>query len=536
MNSNNKLKTIDLFAGAGGLSLGFLHTGRFQLVAAAEINKNARNTYKKNISTYTSTFEFIENVVGCDFKALSERLGGIDIVIGGPPCQGFSNANRQKNSLISMNNALVKEFFRAIKEIKPKAFVMENVNMLRSDTHRFYESTKDNEVIDALIAQGFNIPKREDSLLICERCYVGIDFNNPNAIDIEAILLPDTLYQLISVLKKNLDNENRLKKYLDKNALALIKGIQAYIESTQEKSDIAIKEVAVRLVELKEALEKKSALIAKESIEYIVSLQKVLLTINEIKTNGLIGRYIFDGNNLTFTVNSYSVIDYVNAILGNEYVQDGGTVCSEWYGVPQERRRYIVIGVHRDYIKGERIELPVAPEGYKVRTVWEAFGDLMDYEVGYESEYIPVPYKEESVGEYATLMRSGSKTVKNHITTKTTEKAMERFKAIQQGMNFHSLSTDLKDTYSKPERTQNTIYLRLNEAEPSGTVVNVRKSMWIHPRLNRAITVREAARLQSFPDSFEFMGTKDSQYQQVGNAVPPLLAKAIAEKVLQNIK
>ena len=111
MNSNNKLKTIDLFAGAGGLSLGFLQTGRFQLVAAAEINKNARNTYKKNISNGTSTFEFIENVVGCDFKALSERLGGIEIVIGGPPCQGFSNANRQKNSLISMNNALVKRFF-----------------------------------------------------------------------------------------------------------------------------------------------------------------------------------------------------------------------------------------------------------------------------------------------------------------------------------------------------------------------------------------------------------------------------------------
>ena len=133
-------------------------------------------------------------------------------------------------------------------------------------------------------------------------------------------------------------------------------------------------------------------------------------------------------------------------------------------------------------------------------------------------------------------MRTGSQTVKNHIATKTTEKAMERFKVIEQGMNFHSLSTDLKDTYSKPERTQNTIYLRLDETEPSGTVVNVRKSMWIHPRLHRAISVREAARLQSFPDTFEFVGTKDSQYQQVGNAVPPLLAKAIAEKVLQNIK
>ena len=400
------LKTIDLFAGAGGLSLGFIQTGKFQLVAAAEINPNARNTYAKNISSNNPEFEFIENVVGCDFKALSERLGGIEIVIGGPPCQGFSNANRQKNSLISMNNALVKEFFRAIKEMKPKAFVMENVNMLRSDTHRFYESTKDNKEIDALIIQGFKIPKREDRLLISERNYVGIDFNNPNAIDIVATLLPDALYQLISVLKKNLDNDKRLEKYLGKNKSALIKGIQTYSEEAQTKTDECIKEIVVKLTDIKKSLENNDVLTARDSIEYMVSLQKVLLTMNEIKMNGLIGKYTYDGNSFIFTVNSYSVIDYVNAILGNEYVQDGGTVCSEWYGIPQERRRYIVIGVHRDYIKGEKVKLPESPDKYKVRTVWDAFGDLMDYDVGYESEYTPIPYKDEEIGEYATLMRS----------------------------------------------------------------------------------------------------------------------------------
>ena len=124
-------------------------------------------------------------------------------------------------------------------------------------------------------------------------------------------------------------------------------------------------------------------------------------------------------------------------------------------------------------------------------------------------------------------MRDESATVKNHITTKTTELAMERFKKIERGKNFHSLSELMKSTYAKPERTQNTIYLRLDPDEPSGTVVNVRKSMWIHPTLDRAVTVREAARLQSFPDKFEFVGTKDSQFQQVGNAVPPLLDKCI---------
>lgn len=74
---------------------------------------------------------------------------------------------------------------------------------------------------------------------------------------------------------------------------------------------------------------------------------------------------------------------------------------------------------------------------------------------------------------------------------------------------------------------------RLNYDEPSGTVVNVRKSMWIHPTQDRAISVREAARLQTFPDSFVFCGSKDKQYQQVGNAVPPIMAKSIAEKLAQ---
>ena len=124
------------------MSLGFKMTGQFELVAAAEINANAKATYKKNLVGNNDGFTFIDNVVGYDFAQLSEKVGGIDIVIGGPPCQGFSNANRQKNHIISMNNSLVKEYFRAIREIRPKAFVMENVSMLSSETHRFYDSTK----------------------------------------------------------------------------------------------------------------------------------------------------------------------------------------------------------------------------------------------------------------------------------------------------------------------------------------------------------------------------------------------------------
>lgn len=208
---------------------------------------------------------------------------------------------------------------------------------------------------------------------------------------------------------------------------------------------------------------------------------------------------------------------------------------AEWFGVPQERRRYIVVGIRKDIYdkKGIKLTLPNGPVVDKVPTVGDAILDLVPYQVGYNPIYTPLPYKQqESLSDYAINMRRDSTSVKNHIATKTTEKAMERFKKIKQGKNFHSLDLEDKDTYSKPERTQNTIYLRLDPSKPSGTVVNVRKSMWIHPVLDRAITVREAARLQSFPDSFEFVGTKDSQYQQVGNAVPPLLAKGIAKQLL----
>lgn len=109
---------------------------------------------------------------------------------------------------------------------------------------------------------------------------------------------------------------------------------------------------------------------------------------------------------------------------------------------------------------------------------------------------------------------------------------MSRFRALKEGQNFHDLDSKLKTTYSNAERTQNTIYMRLKYNEPCGTVVNVRKSMWIHPELDRAISIREAARLQTFPDSFVFEGAKDSQYQQIGNAVPPFLARAIAKSVV----
>lgn len=518
--------------------MGFKQTGKFTLLAAAEIQESARETYKRNIPDNPETFVFIKNVIGYDFKKLSESLGGIDIVIGGPPCQGFSNANRQKNHLISLNNALVKEFFRAIKEIQPKAFVMENVNMLESNTHRFYDSEKDHDVITALIEKGYKIPLKEDKLFITKDAINEFDILSTvsDCKKVQAFLLPKKLFQLLHTMKKHKGNKERLKSFLEKNSKTLTKKIDEYYNSAKAE-DVLAQWNCRKLKHIREAISSIESVANCVELSELIELQKNMLAALEIYQNKLIGDFLrTDSGTIVFKTNSYAVIDYVSAILGDDYFQRGATVNAKWCGVPQERKRHIVIGIHRREGAEPIIAFPTEDPASKIYTVKDAIYDLKDCEVCYDLPCLPVPYSPtEDISSYAQQMREGSETVKNHIATNTTPTAKKRFNAIEPGHNFHSLSQEMKSTYSKPERTQNTIYLKLDPQKPSDTVVNVRKSMWIHPTLSRAISVREAARLQSFPDTFEFWGSKGSQYQQVGNAVPPLLSKAIAEKLLQLI-
>jgi len=153
---------IDLFSGAGGLSHGFLQTGRFDIKAAFENNPVMQKTFKLN---HPET-EVMGDVCNADYSAIEQKYGKIDVVIGGPPCQGFSNANRQRNHAINQNNMLVKQYIRAILELKPKAFIMENVSMLRSDVHRFYLDENDREVVEK-----YNIPLKETELELLGKDY-----------------------------------------------------------------------------------------------------------------------------------------------------------------------------------------------------------------------------------------------------------------------------------------------------------------------------------------------------------------------------
>lgn len=124
----NKLKIIDLFAGVGGISSGFKRAG-FEVIAANEYKPEIANTYIKN---HPGTRMIISDITKVKSKDLLNGKYDIDVIVGGPPCQGFSMAGRRIRGgegafLNDPRNELFKEFVRIVKEIKPKVFVMENV-------------------------------------------------------------------------------------------------------------------------------------------------------------------------------------------------------------------------------------------------------------------------------------------------------------------------------------------------------------------------------------------------------------------------
>lgn len=518
-------KTMDLFAGAGGLSLGFEMTNKFQIIAAVEKNRNAQETYKKNHEK-KDKIKIIDDVIGCSFSELSEEAGGIDIIIGGPPCQGFSNANRQKNHIISMNNSLVKEYFRAIIAIKPKAFVMENVSMLASETHRFYDCTIDHESIMEL-----GIELQEEELVIAKKMYNDLGVLNILESNFyEEYEISSELFQLLNVLYKNKNSSEKLKKYIIKNGKKIVKEITNHKETG--KKDFAILDAITCHIfdeNMTDVL---------EQISDFLNFQKAFILKKELDDNQII--YKFEEKertgNVIAKVHSYPVIQYVKKIVEEDYEQCSGIVNSLWYGVPQDRKRYVVFGVKKDILGTQKLKMPNKPKECKMISVNEAIMDLANCKATENVTSEATQYVDtEQLSQYAKKMREGSERLYNHIITKSGEDAIKRFEQLKEGQNFHDLDEKLKSNYADPKRTQNSIYLRLEGKKPSGTVINVRKSMWIHPKLNRAISVREAARLQSFPDKFVFVGSKDSQYQQVGNAVPPMMAQGLAEWLYQYI-
>lgn len=350
---------IDLFAGAGGLSLGAENAG-INVKYAVENNPWAAATYENN---HHGGRIFCEDIRLMDPMPLKEELGDVFIIMGGPPCQGFSLSNTMNRTMDNEKNLLFEEFVRFVRVIRPEWFLLENVPGMRLMNH-------------------------------------------------------GETYRMITSRFENL---------------------------------------------------------------------------------GL----------------GYKVVSQV--------------LCADKYGVPQSRERFFIVGNR----KGFKFEFP-EPYTLTPVTVQEAIGDLPVLKNGDQDESLEREYTQSlrEVSEYARKMRGDCSRPTQNLVSRNNELVIERYKYIGQGQNWRAVPDHLMRNYANKQRCHSGIYKRLREDKPSVVIANYRKSMLIHPTQDRGLSVREAARLQSFPDSFEFKGSLTHIQQQIGNAVPPLLAEAVFRQIL----
>ncbi len=231
------------------------------------------------------------------------------------------------------------------------------------------------------------------------------------------------------------------------------------------------------------------------------------------------------------------------------------------YGVPQMRFRTVFIGIRKvgfsirfpqpqydakavaNFTGAKTLCLKVDPlfsgQLKKPTTVWDAMSDLpaITPEVVNENQ----KYASEPSCDYQRYLRKGSSSLKNHKCNRLAKINLERLKHIPQGGSWRDVPFELLPKgLQRARRSDHTKrYGRLSPDGLCSTVLTKCDPHWgsfFHPTQDRVISIREAARIQSFPDTYRFTGTVTQQYEQVGNAVPPLLGKAIGDEIHQMIK
>ena len=239
---------------------------------------------------------------------------------------------------------------------------------------------------------------------------------------------------------------------------------------------------------------------------------------------------------------------FVKDIIEEEFSKAGYNLViralnSADYGVPQLRKRVFFIGIRDDLSFAPEKLSPIQTHKEKDHiTLWDAISDLPQIESGKGIDLQDYTIKPKN--SYQKMMRTKSSDISNHIAMRHTGRLIERFKQISYGQSVK----DVSETHGQRKRGDaNTVSgkifsqnnMRPFPDKPSPTVAASFQSNFIHPYLNRNFTAREGARIQSFPDTYIFKGKRTtmswekylSQYQQIGNAVPPLMAKALAKMI-----
>lgn len=199
-------------------------------------------------------------------------------------------------------------------------------------------------------------------------------------------------------------------------------------------------------------------------------------------------------------------------------------VCSADYGVPQKRNRVIFVGNKPGY------EFIYPEKQTKTVSCEMALSDLPPLDdnihLGDQKQEYPI----EPLNYYQKTMRRGSKAIFNHIAAHHDERVRKIISLVPPGGNYKNLPEEYK-----AQSHFHVAWTRFPKEKPAPTIDTGHRHHF-HYQYNRVPTVRECARIQSFPDRFVFIGNKTQQFRQVGNAVPPLMAEAIALQILKSLK
>ena len=608
---------LDLFAGAGGFSEGFMQAYTddkyYDFRLASDINENCELTHRVRYNKMLGldTKFMCQDIMEDSFLPnLLKEIGHqeIDVITGGPSCQSFSLAGRRKK--LDKRDDLFYHYLKVIKALRPKYFVMENVKgILTKDEGRIKErilreirSIVDDAKMNLLLSFLDDALKSKMPvplyyalyLRLCMETLTG-DWDKQNELFFNSLdqQLKDLTKHLPYGVSKSDESVNTIR-----HGLLLLK--------MKQQRD-AIREQVIQLktnahIDNDTFMDGYNAIIETISDERI--LEKTLEAIDEVSE---MGRCAEEAKvlkkSLEIRVSTFDeCIEYIQKQL-NDYphllnhlnelmkevrlysIEEPLVLLSSDYGVPQNRERVVFIGCRNDQEVIKDIPATVTDDE-KVK-VYEALWDLNMVGNGetattykkpdLDSEYETAKIKRTVQGEpdhHGLLFSEWSRTGRlghrfvfeekpfyvlnmgdlnepkkyqhmelfNHQTSQQNEKVRERLRIIAEHGDYEEAKAELKE---KGLESQKRNYVVLNPLGQSPTVCTMPDD-FIHYSAYRPMTVREMARLQSFDDSFVFQGKRQTggnnrqkeipQYTLVGNAVPPLMARAIANTLLKHIK
>lgn len=612
------IKYLDLFAGAGGFSEGFMQAYTddkyYDFRLASDINENCELTHRVRYNKILGLdTDFLRQDIMEDsfIPNLLQRLHGqkIDVITGGPSCQSFSLAGRRKK--LDKRDDLFYHYLKVIKALRPKYFIMENVKGIL---------TKDKGHIKKRILR--EIRSIVDNTRIGE-LLTFLDENLKSRLDSSLYLC---LYIKMCMEDSNMDLDKLYENYFA-NLDQQLKNVTKHLPYNVSKSDVSVNtirhgllllkdkkhrdEIRKQVIQLKTAshidndsfVDSYNAIVESISDERI--LENILNAIDVVtKMNGGCedDAQVLKNSLEILTSTFDECIDFVREQLSDKTtalnflekllkeirlynISEPLVLLSSNYGVPQNRERVVFIGCRNDQELITEIPSTVKEED-KVK-VYEALWDLNmvgngDVATEYKTptlikEYEPTKRLRGIQGEpeenghlfsewsrmgrlshrftfdeepfYVLSMKDLDVNKKhqhmdlfNHQTSSQNDKVRERLHIIAKHKDYDSAKEELK---AKGLDSQKRNYVVLNPLGQSPTVCTMPDD-FIHYSAYRPMTVREMARLQSFDDSFVFQGKRQTggnnrqkeipQYTLVGNAVPPLMARAIANTVLNHIK